>query len=254
MENIPPPQSLEYVLINCGTSNLDTDDSEEVVDGLFCIALALKKRMSHLKAVTNGIIPCDERNTVSRQRSFIVNKLVESKCTNCINTDIHYVLMETGFLKMATLTNPYFIRTTYLIEKGYLKLALPFKRKIDLIQVLLIQATSRKKKIFTANYFPPLPSKPKTNTNKQDYSWTINISPRNYNTHSTSGTIKTYLTQSQPRIITKELIPTGEKTPISATFPPKQAKTQSSSTPLLKQMILAFNKKFIRRNAKKETL
>ena len=89
--------------------------------------------------------------------------------------------------------------------------------------------------IFNANGFTPLPSK--SNTNKQDYSRTINTSPRNYNTHSTSGTIKVYQTQSQPKIVTKEIIPTKKKTLISKTFPPKQAKTQSSSTPVSKQMI-----------------
>ena len=66
---------------------------------------------------------------------------------------------------------------------------------------------------------------------------TINTSPRNYKTHSISGTIKAYQTQSQPKIVTKEIIPTKKKTLISKTFPLKQAKTQSSSTPVSKQMI-----------------
>ena len=44
--NIPLPQSLEYVVISCGTNNLATDDSEKIADDLFCIALALKKGMN----------------------------------------------------------------------------------------------------------------------------------------------------------------------------------------------------------------
>ena len=90
-ENIPLPQSLEYVVISCGTNNLDTDDSEKIADGLFCIALALKKRMNHLKIVINGILPRDEQNTARRQKLLIVNELLESKCTNYVNTDIHYL-------------------------------------------------------------------------------------------------------------------------------------------------------------------
>ena len=39
---------------------LDTDDSEKLADGLFCTALALKKKINHLKIVINGILPCDE--------------------------------------------------------------------------------------------------------------------------------------------------------------------------------------------------
>ena len=62
VENIPLPQSLEYVVISCGTSNLDTDDFEKIADGIFCIALALKKRMNHLKIVINRILPRDQQN------------------------------------------------------------------------------------------------------------------------------------------------------------------------------------------------
>ena len=69
-EYIPLPQSLEHVLINCGTDNLDINDSKKIADGLFCIALVLKKRVNHLKIVINEILPRDERNTVRRQNSF----------------------------------------------------------------------------------------------------------------------------------------------------------------------------------------
>ena len=78
-------------LLHCGTNNLDTDNSEKIADGLFCIALARKKRMNHLKIVINGILHCDEQNTAIRQKLFKVNELLESKSTNYVNTDIHYL-------------------------------------------------------------------------------------------------------------------------------------------------------------------
>ena len=97
-ENIPLPQSLEYVVISCGTNNHDTDDSEKIADDLLCIAFALKKRMNHLKIVINGILPRDEQSTVRRQKLFIVNELLESKCTNCVNTDIYYFTLTISHL------------------------------------------------------------------------------------------------------------------------------------------------------------
>ena len=148
-ENIPLPQSLEYVLTNCGANILDIDDSEKIADGLFCIKLALKKRINHLKIVINGILTCDEQNTVRRQKSFIVNKLLEDECTNYINTDIHYLrsnrdwIRENGHLDKFNLNLFYLIYLFYilfykdnlhLVEKEYLKLALSIKRKINLIQ------------------------------------------------------------------------------------------------------------------------
>ena len=43
-ENIPLQQSLEYVVISCDTNNLDTDNSEKIVNGLFCIALTPQEK------------------------------------------------------------------------------------------------------------------------------------------------------------------------------------------------------------------
>ena len=80
--------------MNCGANNLDNNNSNKIADGLFCIALSLKKRMNHLKTVRNGILHRDERNTARRQYLFIVNELLEKKCTNCVNTEILYLSPE----------------------------------------------------------------------------------------------------------------------------------------------------------------
>ena len=60
----------------------------------------------------------------------------------------------------------------------------------------------------------------------------MNASPGNYNIHSTPASTETYLLQSQPN--TNETIPTKNKTLISITFPPKQAKTQVKSNTSVK--------------------
>ena len=117
--------------------------------------------------------------------------------------------METGFVKMATSTYLYFIRINYiLLRRDTLnqlcvsKERQPFPKKITNTNNI----EKRQKPFFNTNDFPSSPSKPNTNTNKQDYSRTMNASPRNYNTHSTSLTTETYLLQSQPN--TKEILPT----------------------------------------------
>ena len=134
--------------------------------------------------------------------------------------------METGFVKMAASTHLYFIRTNYiLLRKDTINSHCLSKEKSVISKKnLLIQKTSRKDRNHFLMLMPPLPSKRNTNTNKQDYSKTMNASPGKYNTHSTSASTETYLLQSQPN--TKEILPTKKKTLISSTFQLKQTKTQ----------------------------
>ena len=63
----------------------------------------------------------------------------------------------------------------------------------------------------------------------------MNAPPGKYNTHSTSPSTETYLLQSQPN--TKEILSIKKKTLISSTFLPNQAKTQSNSRTVSKQLI-----------------
>ena len=191
--------------------------------------------MNHLKIVINGILPLDEQNTARRQKLLIVNELLENKCTNYVNTDIHYLrpdgdwIRENGCLS----TSLFFKAKLHLIEKGYHRFALSIKRKISHSQKKFTNTKNiekRQKPFFNANDFPPLPSK--------DYSKTMNASPGKYNTHSTSASTETYLLQSQPNA--KEILPTKKKTLILSTFPRKQAKTQSTSRPVSKQLIPAI--------------
>lgn len=106
----------------------------------------------------------------------------------------------------------------HVIEKGYLT-ALSIKKKINFIQHKFINTKNTEKiykSLFNTNYFPPLPSKPITN--KQDYSMTINTSPRNYNTDSTSGTIKVYVSQSQTKFLIKKSYSQKRKHPFQQLF------------------------------------
>ena len=67
-KNIPLPHSFRYVVLNCGTNNLDMENPDEISDELICIGLFFQKRMKHLKIVVNGFIPHDTINTKWRQK------------------------------------------------------------------------------------------------------------------------------------------------------------------------------------------
>ena len=163
--------------------------------------------------------------------------MLESKCTNYVNTNIHYLSLDGDWIREDSCLDIslFYKDKLYLIEQGYFKLALSIKRKISIFQKKFTNTKNiekRQKPFFNTNDFSPLTSKRNTNTNKQDYSRTMNASPGNYNIHSTPASTETYPLQSQPN--TNETIPTKNKTLISITFPPKQAKTQVKSNTSVK--------------------
>ena len=79
--NIPLPQSLKCVIINCGTNNSDTDNSDKISDGLICIALLFQKRLKHLHIIANGFIPRGAINTKRRKKLLEVNQETNEQTT-----------------------------------------------------------------------------------------------------------------------------------------------------------------------------
>ena len=71
-----------------------------------------------------------------RQKLFIVNKPMESKCNKYVNTDIHYLspdgdwTRENGCLDLSL----FYKDKLHIIGKGYHKFALSIKRKISRFQ------------------------------------------------------------------------------------------------------------------------
>ena len=143
--NIPLPQPLKYVVINCGANNLDTDNPGEISDGLICIALLFQKRLKQLQIVVNGLIPCDAINTKRRQKLFEVNQLLQDKCTDytsvyLVKPDADWATLDGGINKTF-----YYKDNIHLFENGNKKLPLPIKTKLDNIKINLLQDCHKQK-------------------------------------------------------------------------------------------------------------
>ena len=143
--NIPLPQSLKYVVINCGTNNLDTYNPDKISDGLICIALLFQKRLKHLQIVINGLIPRDTINTIRRQKLLEVNQLLQGKCTNYtsvyfLKPDADWTTRDGGLDKSF-----YHKDNIHLLENGNKKLALSIKTKLDKIRINCHDITIKKK-------------------------------------------------------------------------------------------------------------
>ena len=129
--NIPLPQSLKYVVINCGTNNLDMDNPDKISDRLICITLLFQKRLKHLQIIVNGIIPRDATNTRRQQKLLEVNQLLRDKCTSY--NSVYFLKPDTDWTNLDGGLNKtfYYKDNIHLLENGNKKLALSIKTKLD---------------------------------------------------------------------------------------------------------------------------
>ena len=57
--NLDIPDYVKSVFICCGTNNLDNDTTQDIVNGLLCIAFNMKKKKNDLNIIISGILPRD---------------------------------------------------------------------------------------------------------------------------------------------------------------------------------------------------
>ena len=129
--NILLPQSLKYVVINCGKKNLDMDNPDETSDGLIYIALLFQKRPKHLQIIVNGLIPHDATSTRQRQKLLEANQLLQDKCTSYnsvyfLKPDTDWTTLDGGLNKTF-----YYKDNIHLLKNGNKKLVLSIKTKLD---------------------------------------------------------------------------------------------------------------------------
>ena len=56
-EKLKLPQSIRFIFVCSGTNNLETDCPQDIVDGLVCVALSLKRKLNHVHVIVSGILP-----------------------------------------------------------------------------------------------------------------------------------------------------------------------------------------------------
>ena len=123
------------MVINCGTNNLDTDNPDEISDGLICIALLFQKRLKHLQIIVNGIIPRDATNARRRQKLLEVNQLLRDKCTSYnsvyfLKPDTDWTTLDGGLNKTL-----YYKENIHPSKTETKKLALSIKPKLGNIRI-----------------------------------------------------------------------------------------------------------------------
>ena len=125
-ENATLPNSLKYVVIHCGTNNIDRDQPRDKANGVISIGLKLQEKCRGLKVIVTDLLPRDSEWSQRRKKVNLINYYLEKLC--CDRFDDFYFMKqdddwtdEDGKLDKKL----YYANQLHLVEAGNRKFACP---------------------------------------------------------------------------------------------------------------------------------
>ena len=91
-ENAILPNSLKYVVIHCGTNNIDRDQPRDIANGGISIGLKLQEKCRELKVIVTGLLPRDSEWSQRRKKINSINYYLEKLC--CDRFDDFYFMKQ----------------------------------------------------------------------------------------------------------------------------------------------------------------
>ena len=79
-ENATLPNSLKYVVIHCGTNNIDRDQPRDIANGVISIGLKLQEKCRGLKVIVTGLLPRGSEWSQRRKKINLINYYLEKLC------------------------------------------------------------------------------------------------------------------------------------------------------------------------------
>ena len=68
----PPPPTVDYLFLHCGTNNLHSSSHKDIADGILAIGIMAKRKRAGLKVIVGGLLHSDQEiaeiNKVLRQK------------------------------------------------------------------------------------------------------------------------------------------------------------------------------------------
>ena len=91
-ENATLPNSLKYVVIHCGTNNIDCDQPRDIANGVISVGLKLQEKCRGLKVIVTGLLPRDSEWSQRRKKINSINYYLEKLC--CDRFDDFYFMKQ----------------------------------------------------------------------------------------------------------------------------------------------------------------
>ena len=123
-ENATLPNSLKYVVIHCGTNNIDRDQPRDIAIGVIAIGLTLQEKCSGLKFIVTGLLPRDPEWSHRRKKIKLINYYLKKLCRDNFN-EFYFMKQDDDWTdKDGNLDEKlYYTDQLHLIEAGNRKFA-----------------------------------------------------------------------------------------------------------------------------------
>ena len=72
--------SLKYVVIHCGTNNIDCNQPRDIANGVISIGLTLQEKCRGLKVIVTGLLPRDSEWSQRRKKIKLINYYLKKLC------------------------------------------------------------------------------------------------------------------------------------------------------------------------------
>ena len=132
-ENLDISPTTKFVVLHCGTNNIDRDTASCIANGILSIAVTFQEKITGLKILVTGLLPRDlEKNSIRREKINKVNKMVKRMCRTKFE-NIYFMkqdddwILEDGNLDESL----YFTDHLHLIEKGNNKFASSITKSLE---------------------------------------------------------------------------------------------------------------------------
>lgn len=123
IENMNVPETVRFVVLHCGTNNIDRDSPQDIANGVVSCGLVLQQKSPGLTIIATGLLPRDLGNNIRRTNIAETNKFLKKSCKQYSNfvymrQDKDWIL-DNGLLN----TQFYYDDLLHLVESGNEKFA-----------------------------------------------------------------------------------------------------------------------------------
>ena len=149
--------SIKFVVVHCGTNNIDYNKPDDITNAIILIAEKLHLYHPTIKVILSGFLPRDTVTSLRREKIKKTNALLKERCSTISN--VFYLEHSDWTTDDGNLTNGlYYDDNIHLIEKGNAKLAKEITNSIRKIRNeidVVDKITSSRPISHSSHHLPP---------------------------------------------------------------------------------------------------